>query len=568
MVKKAAILSVLFFISLCGFGLCHYQGGAANTLALEMGLQALPSNSGIDADVSDGIGVNTGKRAYRTAIDVPTITFAPVSAPATPEAQDGAPSTLKASDDDPLGRLMADNTYYASPSMPGIIQLLLDGKQHPPPDAVVVSGPATVDERGGAQFTATAHYSDGSTKDVTARATWSEDAAAASISSDGFLTTEAVDADQPAGVTASYGGQTDTLAVTIKDVPVTLSSLVVSGPATVDESGGAQFTATAQFSDGSTADVTASAAWSEDAAAASISSDGFLTTEAVDADEPVGVTATYEGQTDTLAVTITDVPAPVDWIDDSLEFRFAVQENGGAFLYAPSFYFYQSSDTQECSYRPNQGEFDSYGCVATGNLTAFVPHPGEILLNAMAKGPENGLGPPGGLKVQGYLETLPTELTTDHALETKQKVISWVSRGFSVDQASTFTIAGSLDGVVQFDRYDNGSRDRAVYAIEGKVMLEEIIDATVFLRMPGFPLTLDDTNPSAEAQVALRTQTSDEKAVSYRLRITLKLESKIANYNQQPYTIYRALNGIYRLGTAASPFTLEATINETVAASP
>jgi hypothetical protein len=265
-------------------------------------------------------------------------------------------------------------------------------------------------------------------------------------------------------------------------------------------------------------------------------------------------------------VTIKDVPTPVEWIGDSLEFRFAVQENGGAFLYAPSMYFSASSDKTECSYRPSQSQYDSYGCVANGDLAEFILPPGEILLNALAKGPDNGVGPPDGLKVQGYLETLPTDLTTDHALETEQSVISWVSRSFSVDQASTFTIAGQLDGVVQFTRYDNGSRDKAVYAVEGRVMLEEVTDATLFVPMPGFPLILDDANPAAEAAALFRTQTDDGKAVSYRLRVTLKLEGAIVNYNQQPYTIYRAVSGIYRLGTASAPFSLEATISDTAAA--
>ena len=60
--------------------------------------------------------------------------------------------------------------------------------------------------------------------------------------------------------------------------------------------------ATATYSDGSTADVTAQATWTSSAPATATVSAGFVTGLAAGA---ATVTATYQGQTDTCAVTVT-----------------------------------------------------------------------------------------------------------------------------------------------------------------------------------------------------------------------------------------------------------------------
>ncbi len=348
---------------------------------------------------------------------------------------------------------------------------------------------------------------------------------------------------------------------------VTPSSITVSGPATVDESGGAQYTCTANYSDGSTADVTDSADWSEDAAEASISSSGYLTTEAVDADVSFAVTASYGGQSDTLAVTIRDVPVTVTgimWDGEFEEFRFAVQDNGGFFQYAPTQYIRPFSyDTEECRSSPSQSQLDSYDCIANGNLAEFTTPLGDIWLNAMAKGTGSVASPPNGLKVQGYLETIPVGLTMDHALDTEQNVISWVSRRFSAEQEAGYDLTAILSGTVEFDNYYSNSLDNAFYIIEGEVTLEEIINDTVFSMMSGFPLSLDDLNPTFLRRVRLRPQTEAGDAITYRLKITLRLESHIVNYDPSQYVVSRAVEGTFRLGSESSPFTLEATIANT-----
>jgi hypothetical protein len=89
--------------------------------------------------------------------------------------------------------------------------------------SVTVSGPTQVNENSGAQYTCTASFNDGSSSDVTDSSVWSQNSANASIGINGFLTTLSVTSDEPAQVKASFGGMTDTIDVTIKNVKPTVS---------------------------------------------------------------------------------------------------------------------------------------------------------------------------------------------------------------------------------------------------------------------------------------------------------------------------------------------------------
>lgn len=107
-------------------------------------------------------------------------------------------------------------------------------------------------------------------------------------------------------------------AVLVRTVqPATLVGLSILGPSQVPESSVVSFTAMAQFDDGSTQDVTGLATWSEDCSAATIGSDGVLTTTSVTADQPCQVTAVYSGFTANKSITITDQPPVTDQIIDN-----------------------------------------------------------------------------------------------------------------------------------------------------------------------------------------------------------------------------------------------------------
>jgi hypothetical protein len=180
--------------------------------------------------------------------------------------------------------------------------------------SVSVSGPSSVNEMATGAYTATAIFSDGSSSSVTTSVIWSESSSFTTISAAGVLSASSVASNQSVTVTATYthSGVTrsGTKAVTIVDVPKTLSSVSVSGPSSVNENKTGAYTATAIFSDGSSSSVTT--IWGENSSATTISAGGVLSAGSVTSNQSVTVTATYTysgvTRSGTKAVTIVDVP--------------------------------------------------------------------------------------------------------------------------------------------------------------------------------------------------------------------------------------------------------------------
>ncbi|HZZ84327.1 MAG TPA: Ig-like domain-containing protein [Anaeromyxobacteraceae bacterium] len=122
-------------------------------------------------------------------------------------------------------------------------------------------------------LTAQGNYSDGTTQDLTAQAAWSSSAAAVTLSAAGGQELATGAEVGPATVTASVAGVSGTLDLAV--TPATLVSIAVAPPTVSVPAGlSQQLTATGTFTDGSTQDLTAQAAWSSsDPTLASVSND-------------------------------------------------------------------------------------------------------------------------------------------------------------------------------------------------------------------------------------------------------------------------------------------------------
>lgn len=110
------------------------------------------------------------------------------------------------------------------------------------------------------QLTATGVYSDGSTIDLTTAATWtSSDPAAAAMIPDGAASALTTGWST---ITATALGVSGSTVLSVTQTGTTLQSITVAanGPS-VDVGASQQFTATGNFSDGSTRDLTAAAQW-------------------------------------------------------------------------------------------------------------------------------------------------------------------------------------------------------------------------------------------------------------------------------------------------------------------
>lgn len=154
------------------------------------------------------------------------------------------------------------------------------------------------------QLTATASYSDGSSKDVSSQATWgSSNTGDATVSAAGVVT--GVAAGTPT-ITATLSGRSGSMTVTVTDT-ATITGLTVSAAAgsggSVNVGSTLQLTATAAYGDGSTQNVTNQAGWSSsNTSFATVSSSGVVT--GVAAGSPT-ITATFSGKSGQITIAVS-----------------------------------------------------------------------------------------------------------------------------------------------------------------------------------------------------------------------------------------------------------------------
>jgi hypothetical protein len=164
------------------------------------------------------------------------------------------------------------------------------------------------------QFTATATYSDASTANISSTATWSVGTQAlATINSTGLATGVAVGSTM---VTASLSGISGSESLTVTATTATLTSISVL-PATASVVVGTtqQYTATATYSDASTANVSSTATWAATTpAVATINSTGLATGATADS---TTITASLSGISGNASLTVMAGTNVVMWHFDA-----------------------------------------------------------------------------------------------------------------------------------------------------------------------------------------------------------------------------------------------------------
>lgn len=138
-----------------------------------------------------------------------------------------------------------------------------------PPPATMQSisvGPTTPIITNGAsqQFTATAHFSDNSTQDLTSNVTWSSSATnIATVGSDGMAHSVAAGT---AMITATKGSLSGNTLLTVNSSPLTLTSIVVTPPnPSINPGSSQQFSAMGHYNDGSMSDISTNVTWTSSA---------------------------------------------------------------------------------------------------------------------------------------------------------------------------------------------------------------------------------------------------------------------------------------------------------------
>jgi uncharacterized protein YjdB len=180
--------------------------------------------------------------------------------------------------------------------------------------SVTLSGSAATLPKGETRsLTATGHFSDSTTVDLTTSATWaSTDPSVATVSdtsgSKGSLT--GVGTSGSTDITATYGGVVGQLTITAE--PAALISIALNAPSstTMPKGTSQALTATGTYTDGTTVDVTTSATWSSNNTAVATVGDSSGTKGVVTSTGTSGtasISATLSGVSQ--QITITGAPA-------------------------------------------------------------------------------------------------------------------------------------------------------------------------------------------------------------------------------------------------------------------
>ena len=213
--------------------------------------------------------------------------IATMSSPAALTARDAGTTTVTASHDG-----ITSNAVQVT-----VTDATLTAIQVTPPSVSLAKGQTR-------QLTATATYSDHTTADISGNVTWlPTDITTATVSSTGLLTGRVAGTTE---VSASKDGITSN-AVQITVTDATLTAIQITPPSvSVGKGQTQQLTATATYSDNTTADISSSVAWlSDDTATATITATGLLTGVEQGSAE---VTASLDGVTgNAVQVTVTDV---------------------------------------------------------------------------------------------------------------------------------------------------------------------------------------------------------------------------------------------------------------------
>jgi uncharacterized protein YjdB len=152
------------------------------------------------------------------------------------------------------------------------------------------------------QFTATAHFSDGTTQDVTSTAQWSSsDSTVASINAAGVATGSSVGSATITAVSSSVQGSAS---LKVSSAAANLVSMALAPAASsLPVNTSVQFTATGHYSDGTSADITKLVSWSSSAVSvATVNPNGLVTGAAAGA---TNISAKYAGISQSTSLTVT-----------------------------------------------------------------------------------------------------------------------------------------------------------------------------------------------------------------------------------------------------------------------
>jgi hypothetical protein len=259
------------------------------------------------------------------------------------------------------------------------VSLIVTVPTPPMPVSLVIAGPSSIAEGGTGQYYATMIYSDGSTNIVSAL-TWGNNMPSlVAFTSGGLLTSDQVNQDTVVSIytSAQVGGQTYQAFkdVRIVDQP-TFTSLAINGPTSMNENSSRQFTATANFSDGSARPVSAN--WLLSSGPGAVSNAGLLSVGDLTGDALTTLSASYTvagvTRSATQQILIINTSIPPTFVSLSISGPNSVIENGTAQFTGVAIFSDASSQLVNPTWTltSTAASISGFGLFSAGEVTADV----------------------------------------------------------------------------------------------------------------------------------------------------------------------------------------------------
>ncbi len=211
----------------------------------------------------------------------------------------------------------ADSSHYSPVSATAIITVTASQSSVPTISSVTVSGTSALLQIGQSLgLSATAAYSDNSTKDVTTQATWLSSSSSVASVSAGNVTGLATGGTQ---IVASYGGVASApVPVTVSQATVTIQRIQVSGASTLGLGSSIQLKAVGTYSDQTAKDLTSAVTWTSSSPSVATVQAGIVTGLAAGSAQ---IAASYNG--------VASAPVSVA-VSQSVSTLKAIQINGAS----------------------------------------------------------------------------------------------------------------------------------------------------------------------------------------------------------------------------------------------
>ena len=263
----------------------------------------------------------------------------------------------------------------------------------------------------------------------------------------------------------------------------------------------------------------------------------------------------------------TELRAEITWLENDTEFFYRMR-NQSAFYYEPDTYinFYNQDIVKYEAFNP-------YNSVAETQFTEFkdFPQPGSgVYTQAKAMGPPDGTGPQNGtnppyeLSVQAFLSTVASDLNTQQGVDINLlSAESRVIHFFEVNRKQEYSVKLELSGLVDFDAFDSGDNYQASYELKTEVKVDQVIgsgEQTQIDTLPGFPVKLNESNRTATRTIQLRPVDDQNRAITYRIQVELKMNCRIDNFDFRTENVEGNISGDYQVGSPQAPFILKATL--------